>query len=327
MASLMLMKNRSKQNSQSCWLRWFVPALFLIFLSPLSFFPFKTVLGAVQDTDFDGLADEAEKTIYATDPLLHDTDQDTIPDGQEILDGTNPLNKDDSELSNFDAAIGKPLVRTDSFAWYVGRASGIFAFILLSLVVINGLLISTRLAIRFISPALNYEMHRFFSWAALLATLIHIISFIFDKYIKLQWFEIFLPFSLKRPFPTALGYSLELAVGFGVLSLYGILILILTSHFKAHLSQRVWRITHYLSFLTYLFFLGHGIFAGSDSLAWWMIWIYGFSTTLVITLIFIRIRQSVHRTTPTPSFSPHSPPTRSAEPPTPTPPTLPPTTQ
>lgn len=324
MASSMLMKNQSKRNRGNFWLRWFVPALFLMLVSIPSFFPLKTLVGAIQDTDFDRLADEAEKTIYATDPLLYDTDGDGVPDGQEILDGTSPVDKEDSQLSSFNAAIGEPLTRTDSFAWYVGRASGIFAFILLSLVVINGLLISTRLAIRFISPALNYEMHRFFSWAALLATIIHIVSFIFDKYIQLQWLEIFLPFSLKRSFPTATGFSLQWAVGFGVLALYGMLVLILTSHFKAKMSQRTWRITHYLSFFTYLLFLGHGIFAGTDTLAWWMIWIYGLSAILVITLILVRIRQSMRGTTPTPSFSPHSPPTRTQPATSPAPPTAPP---
>ncbi len=315
------MKNQSKPHRGNCWSRWMVPALFLTLTITLFSLSSHTLFSAIQDTDLDGLSDEAEQTLYQTDPTVYDTDGDGVPDGQEILDQTSPLEKTDSQLSNFNAALGEPLARTDSLAWYIGRASGIFAFILLSLVVINGLLMSTRLAIRFIAPALNYEMHRFFSWAALLATIVHIVSFIFDKYIRLQWIDIFLPFSLERPFPTALGFSLQWTVGLGVLALYGMLLLILTSHFKSHLSQRAWRLTHYVSFLGYLLFLGHGIFAGTDTLAWWMIWIYGFSAILVITLIIVRIRQSIRGTTPTPPLSPHVPPLRTvtSEPTIPTP--------
>jgi hypothetical protein len=46
------------------------------------------------DSDTDGLSDIDELTIYLTNHLDPDTDADGVPDGQEILEGTNPL--DDS---------------------------------------------------------------------------------------------------------------------------------------------------------------------------------------------------------------------------------------
>lgn len=43
------------------------------------------------DTDNDGLTDREELMVYKTDPLKADTDGDGISDGQEIKNRTNPL--------------------------------------------------------------------------------------------------------------------------------------------------------------------------------------------------------------------------------------------
>ena len=45
----------------------------------------------VADTDADGLTDWAEVKIYKTNPLNPDTDGDTYKDGQEVINGYDPL--------------------------------------------------------------------------------------------------------------------------------------------------------------------------------------------------------------------------------------------
>jgi hypothetical protein len=42
------------------------------------------------DTDTDGLTDFEEVQIYATDPLVTDSDGDTVGDAAEVLAGTDP---------------------------------------------------------------------------------------------------------------------------------------------------------------------------------------------------------------------------------------------
>lgn len=49
---------------------------------------------AVQDSDTDGLTDQAERDIYLTDPRNPDTDNDGIGDGEEVLNGTHPKQED-----------------------------------------------------------------------------------------------------------------------------------------------------------------------------------------------------------------------------------------
>ncbi|MEK7549925.1 MAG: hypothetical protein AAB519_03010 [Patescibacteria group bacterium] len=238
---------------------------------------------AIKDTDVDGLTDQAEQEIYSTSPEEYDTDYDGISDGQEVLAGTNPL------ITEINQPKGLSSPETP-LAWYIGRASGILAFILLTIVVVNGLLISTRLVSHFFPPALNYEVHRFVAWAALLATIGHFASFTFDKYLHLTWIEALIPFVLRRDFTSLLGINLSWSIGIGTLAFYMIATLIITSELKnKFISLKKWRSLHYMSFVAYLLFLGHGIFAGSDSTAWWMIWIYSLSGTLVLTLTATRI--------------------------------------
>lgn len=240
----------------------------------------------IKDTDADGLTDQAEIELYLTNPANPDTDGDGTTDSTEIIRGTNPL------APEYTSHTSERLLDTvePSIAWYLGRASGIVAFILLTIVVVNGLLMTTRLVFTLLPPALNYDMHRFFSHMAWLAVLGHIIAFFFDSYFRLSPAEAFIPFLLVRDYTSFLGYDLRLVIGIGILAFYGIVALVITSELKGRgISLKKWRVLHYLSFFTYLLFLAHGYFAGSDSREWWMLWLYGLSATLVISLTALRI--------------------------------------
>lgn len=267
----------------------------------------QTVSAAVKDSDIDGLTDEAEIGTYLTDPGNYDTDGDGIADGYEVTSGTNPL---DAASTPF-PTVGKEIVQTESMSWYIGRASGILAFILFSIVVMNGLLMSTRLVIKLLPPALNLEMHKTLSWLGFGMLFIHITSLTFDRYFQLTWPEALIPFSLERSFLSVPGYDLTWTVGIGTLALYGIALLVFTSQWRGKIvSMKAWRLIHYASFATYLLFLAHGIFSGSDTETWWMIWIYVISAATVIALVILRIYISVKKLAPKPP-APTAPPTPS----------------
>lgn len=275
----------------------------IISLLGLFFLLAHPVQATIQDSDADGLTNQAETDIYLTDPNNPDTDGDTVPDSDEILSGTNPL----SAESHPSQAIESDYMSNKSFAWFIGRSSGIVAFILLTIVVVNGLLMTTRLVFRFLPPALNYEMHRFFAWTAFVALIGHIVSFTFDEYFHLTYFEGFVPFVLMRDFSSNLGYDLRYAVGIGTIAFYGIILLVISSELKGRgISLKNWRALHYSSFLTYLLFLAHGFLSGTDSSEWWMLWLYGLSATLVVTLTVLRVAASLRKKSlpVTPSSSP-----------------------
>ncbi len=268
--------------------RYKIP-LFLFSFLFFFFFHNSISLGALKDVDVDGLTDEAENTIYHTDPALPDTDGDGTSDGQEVLDGTDPLDAGSSILESVSKQDPGLLGNSDKFAWYFGRATGILAFILLTGVVVFGLVISSRAFNKMIPGALSYETHRFISFLALGTVILHFSSFFFDAFMKMKIFEALIPFVLSRTFPTTLGFDMRTSVALGIIAFYGMLILIFTSEFRAKMSPKVWRAIHYISAGTYFLFILHGFMTGTDSNTWWMRSLYISSLSLVFGLILIRI--------------------------------------
>lgn len=261
----------------------FLAAAFIACIGLMTYSP---IQAALKDSDADGLTDQAETELYLTSPTNADSDSDGIDDASEILNTTNPLERNVQEDTPANSKL----------AWYIGRASGILAFILLTLVVVNGLLMSTRTAFRVMPPALNYEMHRFFSWMAIITVIGHFASFTLDGFFHLTFLEGLVPFLLERDFTSSLGYGFNISVGIGIIAFYGILALVVTSELRRFgFPLKKWRALHYTSFLAYILFLAHGIMAGTDSLSWWMMWIYGISGTLVIGLTALRIYLSIQK--------------------------------
>jgi sulfoxide reductase heme-binding subunit YedZ len=286
----------------------------LLLIVAMVFVPLSPSQALVKDSDADGLTDQAETEVYLTDPMNPDTDGDDVSDSDEILAGTSPVNAGSHPAETIEETI----MEMKSFAWFFGRASGILAFILLTIVVGNGLLMTTRLVFRLLPPALNYEMHHFLSWMALLTVIGHLVSFTFDEYFHLTFFEGLVPFVLTRDFSSSLGFDLRFAVGIGTIAFYGILTLIISSELKGKfLSIKKWRVLHYGSFLTYLLFLGHGIIAGTDTATWWMIWLYSVSAIIVFGLTGLRIYAAIQKKKSASSTLSGTPPQPTPAPPTP----------
>jgi predicted ferric reductase len=74
-------------------------------------------------------------------------------------------------------------------------------------------------------------------------------------------------------------------VGIGQLSLYFLGALVLSFYVRQWIGMKVWRAVHYLSFFTYILFMLHSIFSGTDtqSLAW-LYWLTAGSLGVLVTL-------------------------------------------
>ncbi|OGI22141.1 MAG: hypothetical protein A2808_03915 [Candidatus Moranbacteria bacterium RIFCSPHIGHO2_01_FULL_55_24] len=246
----------------------------IFFLIIILFFAAQIPLVKAEDEQSD--AEESEE-IFVPAPTIRDL-------------SPTPTPADTYTAEPAETTIENPgLIGTPQLAWYISRASGIAAFILLTIVAINGLLMSTRLVATFLPPPMNYEMHRFFSWSALTLVVAHFVSLLFDPYFQLRLGEALIPFLISRDYASALGFDFRWAVALGILAFYGITVLILTSEFRKQMSFKTWRTIHYVSFPAYFFFLAHGIMSGTDSKEWWMIWLYGFSALLVTLLVLVRV--------------------------------------
>jgi predicted ferric reductase len=140
--------------------------------------------------------------------------------------------------------------------WYLARASGLVAWTLLAVSVLWGLLLSTRVFDRSISPKWITDLHRFLGGTALLFTAIHVAALVGDSYLHFAAKEILVPFaSTWRP----------VAVAWGVISLWVLIAVELTSLLMKHLPRRVWHAIHLSSFGLFFAATAHAISAGTDT--------------------------------------------------------------
>jgi hypothetical protein len=140
--------------------------------------------------------------------------------------------------------------------WYVARAGGIVAWFLLAASVIWGLTLSTKLLGRKPHPAWLLDVHRFLGGLALVFTGVHVVGLVADSYVHFGPSDILVPMASDwRPGPVA----------WGVVALYLLVAVELTSLAMKRLPRRLWKAVHFASFALFVTASVHGAFAGTDA--------------------------------------------------------------
>ena len=138
--------------------------------------------------------------------------------------------------------------------WYTARAGGIVALALVALTVIGGLQFSTRL-VRRPAPAWVLDVHRFVAGLSVALGGVHLIGLALDPFIKFGLAQLFVPMvTTYRPGSVALG----------IVSLYVLLAIELTSLAMRRLPRRVWHGIHLSSYALFALAMVHGLTAGTD---------------------------------------------------------------
>ncbi len=207
------------------------------------------------DSDLDGLTDLGEKEIYKTDPQNPDTDGDGILDGAEVISGTNPLDSASPSAVRTISTQETMTERATPWAWYISRASGLMAYFLLWLVMFFGLAIRTPILKKIFPPAFSYETHAWLSAQALILVFFHSGALLWDKYLQLKVLDLFVPFHSRI-------YTNELT--FGILGLYLMILLLLTSYFRKFYSYKIWRAVHFLNIILFAVATLHALAIGTD---------------------------------------------------------------
>jgi predicted ferric reductase len=158
--------------------------------------------------------------------------------------------------------------------WYVTRASAVSAYILLSASVILGLMRTTRRQV----PWWLDEAHRYLALLVTGFVVLHLLSLIFDPLIPFTPLNLVLPIAEPyRPFATTLG----------VLALYCLVAVTVSSWLRRYIAHARWRTLHYASFGAFILVTAHGLLAGSDSGEGWMRLVY-LSAAIVVALLTVR---------------------------------------
>ncbi|HVC36528.1 MAG TPA: hypothetical protein VNE40_03775 [Candidatus Dormibacteraeota bacterium] len=156
--------------------------------------------------------------------------------------------------------------RTKSaWPWYITRAAGLMAAILLVLLILSGVGLITGYTFKFLEPLTAWATHRALGLAFGLAILIHALALLFDHYVPFTIVQVLVPFMSSYRNLTLDGYHLgSLYVAFGIFAAYCILAIIISSLLWIDKKPYLWKIFHFLAYLVMIFVFIHALYLGTD---------------------------------------------------------------
>jgi len=163
--------------------------------------------------------------------------------------------------------------------WILLRAAGIGAYVALWLSVAWGLVATTGVVKRRISKPSANAFHAFVASTGLALLSVHLGLLLVDTYMPFSPPDVLIPLHATfRPY----------AVAAGVLAMYGMVLLLVSSWTRSKLGTRLWRVIHLLAVPAFVLALLHGVFTGTDTERPWMFALY--ATTGVITFFLVVVR-------------------------------------
>ncbi len=169
--------------------------------------------------------------------------------------------------------------------WYLSRGSAFVALSLLWVSMALGLTMTNKMARTWPGAPAAFAIHEYVSLLGLAFSIFHGLILLGDHYIQFDLAQVVVPFAASSYKP--------LLVGFGQVGFYVWLIVALSFYVRSRIGQKTWRAIHYVSFLTYIMALYHGITSGSDTAASWATWYYWISGGSLVFLLMQRIVVSI----------------------------------
>jgi predicted ferric reductase len=161
--------------------------------------------------------------------------------------------------------------------WYTARSSGIVALVLVTMSVVWGLLFSTRLLQGRPSPKWLLSLHRHLGGLSVTFTVVHIVGLVADSYVEFGPAEILVPLASEWN---------PQAVALGVVAMYLLAAVEITSLLQKRLPRRLWRWIHLSSYGLFWLSIVHGLTAGTD--AGTTAYVIG-SRTAVLLVVFLTV--------------------------------------
>lgn len=164
--------------------------------------------------------------------------------------------------------------------WYLTRATGAVAILLLTFTVALGVLDVSRWTSprwpRFVIDSL----HRNASLLAVAFLVLHVLTSVLDGFASISLTAAFIPFiGSYRPFWLGLG-----AVAFDL-----VLALVITSLMRRRFGHSAWRNTHWLAYACWPIALLHGLGTGSDVKSGWLLVLTVGCVLTVIVAVIARV--------------------------------------
>jgi sulfoxide reductase heme-binding subunit YedZ len=153
----------------------------------------------------------------------------------------------------------------DPTFWILARASGVTAYVLLTLSMLAGLVVKSRPFGRAVKAASATNTHRFLSLLALGAVALHGLALTLDSTVRIGLGALLVPgLSGYRPLATAAGVvAAELAA-----------LIVVSFPLRKRIGARTWRRLHWATYGVFVLATAHGLTAGTDSAQRWSFALY-----------------------------------------------------
>jgi sulfoxide reductase heme-binding subunit YedZ len=140
--------------------------------------------------------------------------------------------------------------------WYVARASGIVAWLMLSASVIWGIVLASGAFPSHRRPAWLLDLHRWLGALTVGFLGLHLGALVADSYVHFGLADLAVPLASDwKP----------VAVAAGVVAMWSIVAVQASSLLRKRIPKWLWRSIHLSSYPTFLLVSAHGIFAGTDA--------------------------------------------------------------
>jgi sulfoxide reductase heme-binding subunit YedZ len=167
--------------------------------------------------------------------------------------------------------------------WYVARASGLVAYLLLSGSVVAGALLSGRADLTWPRFAVE-ELHRFLTILTGIFIVVHGGALLLDRVVPISIAQELVPFTDRyRPF----------AVGLGIVAAELMAAVAVTNAVRRQLPHRIWRRAHYLTIAVWGCASIHVLLAATDRLEPWFAGIVAAAISAVLFAFWARARAAL----------------------------------
>jgi sulfoxide reductase heme-binding subunit YedZ len=192
-------------------------------------------------------------------------------------------------LVDLAVALAAPQSR---LSWYVIRASGIVAYVLLAVTVAAGLTITGKAVPAGRARVDAYELHSFAALLILGFASVHGAALLVDRFIGFNLVQITVPFtSSYRP----------VSVAMGIIGFYATAVVYASFWARRYIGYQGWRRLHYASFAAFVLASWHGILSGSDGGRPWMLAVYFLSLGTILVLLAYRLMVTDQSPAPRPA--------------------------
>ncbi len=156
-------------------------------------------------------------------------------------------------------------MRSDPTFWLLARASGLTAYLLLTLSVLAGLILKSRPLGRAVKAAPVMDLHRLLALLGLASLGVHGTALLLDQTVRMPVAGLLVPGSSPyRP----------VAVAFGVVAAELMAVVVMSFSVRKLTGQKVWRLLHWSTYAIFGLATAHGLLAGSDSAQPWTRGVY-----------------------------------------------------